>query len=427
VSRAPLYLVPALCLGLVTVVLLGPGRAGSAFGARVRGAPVASADVLALRIGTVERRLGAEDPAPGALRVEARSGDQHARWEGATDGDALAEVTLRAEGGWGREIVVRVSRGDLVLAEGSLVPDAKPPRFQRESRTGAVRGELVVDASVARGQLAAPFASTLRLGVTLHGARVAGASLTVQAEGAEVRPASAVTGDDGLATVELTPQFGDLDLRVDAKAPGGEQGSFEGPLRVVPGAMLVTRSESGLRVSSPAPRRAAYLSFVGAKGRIGGATVMLEPGRGGLSEGTLDAALVPTEVPLAVVVGSDPGETGLGTVTWPLRPDSGQPDVAPLRVLLDGVPAAEAQEEARARTLRRVTAGLLTLAMLLELALLSRVSREANRELAKLEAAMANLSAAGAEGVSAKPLPTTALYAIVALSFLAMSAFLLLR
>lgn len=423
-SRALLYVVPALCLGLVATVLLGPGRAGSAYGARVRGAPLASADIIALRIGTVERRLGAEDPAPGPLQVEARSGEQRARWEGETDGDALAEVTLRAEGGWGREVLVSVSRGDLVLAQGSVTPDAKPPRFLQEKRSGATRGELVVEVSVARGELAAPFPSALRLGATLRGARVAGASLTVRADGAEVRPTSALTGEDGLATVELTPQFGDLELRVDAKAPTGEEGTFEGPLRVVPGAMLVERSGGGLRVRSPAPRRAAYLSFVSTKGRVGGATVRLEPGPGGLSEGTLDAARIPTLSPLAVVVGSDPGETGLGTVTWPLTPDTGQPEAAPLRVLLDGVPAAEAREEARARTLRRLTAGVLALAMLLELVLLSRVSREANRELAKLEAAM---GAAGAEGTHAKPLPTAALYAIVALSFLAMCAFLVLR
>ncbi|WP_437827697.1 hypothetical protein [Sorangium sp. So ce1153] len=464
---------PAVGIGLAALVLLGPGAQRLATGVRVWGAPVAGSEALALRIEGVRRLHGAEDPAAlQDLEVSAASaGAPLERWTGSTGEDGIAEALLRAPGGLREPVVVRIARGGgaLPLLEEQRVPlapplpatetSALPGAAQRSALPGAAHGELRLRVTAARGAMAAPFPERVRVAVeTEDGAPAAGARVEASAVGADLEgqgggPVEVAADARGAAELTLKPLAHAVELSLRATRPGSAppgmrgspgEGTWEGRMPVIPGAIWLdpgglAGERPALRLVSPAPKPRAYVSIGGERGRLLGAVVPLAPDGAGFFAGALalpdGPALGAGSVEWAVVA-SDPYEQGAGTVAWPLSPAAGPAPPRRVALLADGLPAAEAREQARAWAARRAGLAVLGATAVAQMVLLALRSRAARRRLeAHLAAASTDedgtagaplsredrgrlLAAARAEPL----LSVLALAALVGLSFAAVAA-----
>jgi hypothetical protein len=406
-ERFATYGVPVASVLLAAVVMLGPGAARSSRGVRVAGRPVRGSPVLALRLLAVHRLYGVDDVATGGrLRLEAsEAGAPLGAWEGELGPDGVAEAFVRLAQPAERALDVRVTEGRLERAAGRI-PLAAPEAPRRGARAiaGYASGEVGLEVAAARGVMAAPFWEDVE--VRASGA-TGGAALHASAPGAELGPpiapdGSARLGEGGALGLRLRPLAHEVELALEAKDGAGRAGRWEGHLPVVPGAMWLDPAAlpGRLVVVTPAPRDRAYVSLVGADGgRLFGASLPLAREAGARAE-----ALLP-ELPSAadhVLVAGDPLEQGAGTIAWPVAGAfQGAVIPRPVELLLDGVPAAEAREAARARTARRWGMLVLAAAGVLEVLLLAGRSRSAQRRLeAHLAeaAARANEEAGGAPG-----------------------------
>ncbi|WP_437619490.1 hypothetical protein [Sorangium sp. So ce1151] len=470
---AATHVLPAVGIGLAALVLLGPGTQRMATGVRVWGAPVAGSEALALRIEGVRRLYGADDPAAlQDLEVSAASaGAPLERWTGSTGEDGIAEALLRAPGGLQEPVVVRIARdgGAQLLLEEQRVPlvpalpatetSALPGAAHGGALPGAAHGELRLRVTAARGAMAAPFPERVRVAVeTEDGAPAAGARVEASAVGADLEgqgsgPVQVMADARGAAELTLKPLAHAVELSLRATRPGSAppgtrgspgEGTWEGTMPVIPGAIWLdpgglAGERPALRLISPAPKPRAYVSIGGAHGRLLGAVVPLAPDGAGYFAGALTLPDGPALGAGAVewaVIASDPYEQGAGTVAWPLSPTAGP--AAPRRVALlaDGLPAAEAREQARASGARRAGLAVLGATAVAQMLLLALRSRAARRRLeAHLAAASTDedgtagaplsredrgrlLAAARAEPL----LSVLALAALVGLSFAAVAA-----
>lgn len=436
VSRAMIYVLPATCIALTAMVLLGPGSPRIALGVKVWGAPAEGGEQLALRLEGLRRLYGVDDAAQGlGIEVTATSaGAPLAGWSGSTDEDGIAEALLSAPEGLREPVIVRISRGGTMLSEQRvpLLPPAPARLIAGELPTARLqRSGLFVRVEAARGVLAAPFPETLRVTVTAEGAPLPDARIEATAAGAELEgrtdgaPAVLATDAGGAATlqvkplahlVELTVRAARVDSRVDLRvagggpaSPGGDaaDGLWEGRLPVIPGAIWLdpaglAGARPELRLVSPAPSPRAYVSLEGERGRVLGAVVPLARDAAGFFAGTLP--LPAQRGARYVVVASDPYEQGAGTVAWPLAATGAV--AAPLRVALlaDGMPAAEARERARASRARRAGLAVLGATALAEMLLILVWSRGAQRRLEAHFDAAARGGGDGAERPSGAPL-----------------------
>ncbi|WP_437731147.1 hypothetical protein [Sorangium sp. So ce1335] len=427
---AATYVLPALGIGLAAVVLLGPGAQRMTTGVRVWGAPVVGSEALALRIEGVRRLYGADDPAaiPSIEVSAASAGAPLEGWTGSIDTDGIGEALLRAPDGLKDPVVVRIARdGEALLEEqvplASSFPaeeSALPGAGRAGALPGAAQGELRVRVMAPRGAMAAPFPEWVRVVVEAEdGTAVAGASVEASAVGADLAgqgsgPVEVTTSAHGTAELAIRPLSHAVELTVRATPLGGRmgvpgaQGSWEGRLPVIPGAIWLDpgglRGERpALRLVSPAPRPRAYVSIGGARGRLLGAVVPLAPDGAGFFSGTLALPDGPARDAAGwAVVASDPYEQGAGTVAWPLAP-AARPD-PPRRVALlaDGLPAAEARERARVSRARRAGLAVLGAAAAAQMLLLALRSRAARR---RLEAHLAAASGGpGEDGAAGAPL-----------------------
>src|SRR4051812_44863678 len=119
-----IYILPALAVAMAALVMLGPGAARPALGARVVGSPRAGGRVLGLRLEVVRSLFGVEDAASApALHVVAVTRDGPVgEWDGATDGDGIAEVRIGASSPIEGAVAVHVTTQGRLLVEGTFVP-----------------------------------------------------------------------------------------------------------------------------------------------------------------------------------------------------------------------------------------------------------------------------------------------------------------
>ena len=429
-GRVATYVLPAASMALAAAVILGPGAPRMAAGVRIWGLPVEGSEALALRIEAARRQHGVEDAtALEGLEVTATAGGAPlGRWAGSTGPGGIAEalvVVAPAPGGLRAPLRVRVGQaGGAVMLDEELAlgPAVASPSGSAGGAAvpGVAQGALRLQVEVARGVLAAPFRGTLRVQVrTEGGAPVAGARLEARAEGADLVEAGAgalateETDAGGLAEIGITPRghLVEVALTATTRAGGaggaGETGRWEGTLPVVPGAIWVDPAVAPagggarLRLVSPAPRSEAYVSLLnGTRGRVRGAVVPLAADGAGFFVGEL--ALEPgLGGPLWAVVAGDPFEQGAGTVAWPLEAGSSAAPPRPGRVALlaDGLPAAEAREQARAARARRAGLAVVGAAALAEALLVLALARKARRRLA------AHLAEASADEARGAPIP----------------------
>jgi hypothetical protein len=187
------------------------------------------------------------------------------------------------------------------------------------------------------------------------------------------------------------------ELAVVAETTEHLRGRWEGRLAVAPGGLWLAPADAAsgqLEVRSATPRRFAFLSLLGASGRLWGASLRLHADESGYARAQLP--LPPTlDEPRVAVLSSDPTESDGATVAWPLVADS--PPLTPVRlqVLVDGMPATIDADRARATAARRPAYGLILAAGAFEvLFLLYRNRRTRNQ----LRQRMRRLAAASGEG-----------------------------
>jgi hypothetical protein len=179
-------------------------------------------------------------------------------------------------------------------------------------------------------------------------------------------------------------------VHVEARTEDGRSGLIETPVFVVAGgihAFVADRTPSGvtkrveLRVESAVPRSEAFFSVVSDRQRLGGGVIALAPnGRGG-SVGSTSLSVV--QSPSWLVISSEVDQNSVAAIGWPLAagPEPAQTfDVADV-LLLDGLPAAFAREQARRSRVRWLTAAFIGLAFALSVALLVLRVRAADREI----------------------------------------------
>jgi hypothetical protein len=392
-GRLATLVVPALAVLVTALVFLGPGSARPALGARVYGLPAAGGTTLALRITGARRLFGVDDVATlDDVLVQAHDGPTPLSSGHATLGpDGVGEVVLDASAPIAGPITLRVLRGEHVLAEGAVpLRPAAPLATKTGAVHGVASGDLVPSVIATRGQLAAPFAETVR--IEIPGA--AGVTIEASAPGAEITPDRVITDARGAASIGVKPLAHHVELELRARAPDGRTGRWEGLLPVLPGAVWLapSRRPGALELVSPAPRERVYVSIVADQGRLLGAVVPLVQDAEGFFRGQL--GVTPSARAAQLVVSTDPQERGAGTVAWPLEPPEGAASAARLEPLLDGMPDAEARERARAGRARGAAIQVVGASALFEILLLLVRSRRAQK---KLEEGLADAAVQGAD------------------------------
>ena len=383
--------IPAFSVAVATLVFFGPGARRAVLGARVLGQPAEGSRVLALRVETVRSLLQVVDAAavPDLVVHAAAAGRDLPPFRGASGPDGVAEVRFEAGAPIAGPIAVRIEaagggRRPRLLAEGLL--QAGPPaplRVEAAAIHGAAQGDLAIRVDASRGQIAAPFPELLRIAVTSDDAPSGlRAEIELSGAGMEIAPQKLTTDARGRASFQVKALGHHVDLTVAARA-GARAGRWEGTLPVVPGAIWLDPSSAAgaLSLLSPAPRDRAYVSLWTEGGRVAGAIVPLAPDGAGFFRGAVPFATPDGARLSAITVAGDPRERGSGTVAWPLRPSEGAVAPPALPSLLDGVPAAVARDERRARVARWIGLTLIGAAALAEVVLLLLLGRASQRRL----------------------------------------------
>src|SRR5262245_61644947 len=98
IGRVAQYVVPLLAILVAAGVLLGPGRPRPLIGARVWGLSFGEGRVIAVRIETLRRVFGVDEPAPiDDLSVEvSQGGAVVGRFRGSTGPDGIAEARVES-------------------------------------------------------------------------------------------------------------------------------------------------------------------------------------------------------------------------------------------------------------------------------------------------------------------------------------------
>ena len=390
-SRAWFLAVPVVTVLVVTYALLVAGVPRPVVGARVYGGPTEGATACVLRVEVVSRAGESESPFwRGPLVVQARVAGVPALSVSvlnATQG--VAEVVLsfaRPVHGL-LNLELRDASGAL-LASGDTWLDAARWATRARRRGGWIRGRadgaLVVSVAPERGTFVVGSPDTLAIRVEHAGSAVPGAELTVSADGARLNGTQALRTDArGRAVLSLEATELNPTVRVEARANTGESGLIDTALPVVPGGFHGQLSATGVMVQSAAPRAQAYFSVVSDRGRVaGGVLALASNGRGG-SVGS--AALPALPHPAWLVVSSDVDENSAAAIGWPLDvgAEPAQTFDAPLVLLLDGLPAAFAREQARRSRVRWLSAAFIAVAFALSVVLLVVRVRAADRNISQ--------------------------------------------
>jgi hypothetical protein len=389
-SRAWSLALPVLTALVVAYALLVAAVPRPVLGARVYGGPTDGTSQLSLRIEAVQRDGEHESPYwNGPLSVRATTHDAAAQLAVSRVLGGVADFGLS----FGTKIhgPVQLDARDasgLVLASGALSLDLEQWAGRARRRGGWIRGReaggLVISIAPARGAFVVGATDPLLIRVERAGRGVVGARLSVRADGAQLADAEQLRTDEhgraqvGFQASELNPT-----LRIEAHADEGSNGLLDTGVPVVPGGFHAVRTPTGIRVESATPRSEAYFSLVSDIRRVtGGALALASDGRGG-SFATVDLPSVPH--PGWVVVSSEVDQHSAAAIGWPLDVAS-EPaqtfDVADA-LLLDGLPAAFAREQARRSRVRWLTAAFIALAFALSVVILVLRVRAADRQIAQ--------------------------------------------
>jgi hypothetical protein len=374
----------------VAYALLVAGVPRKISAARVYGGPTEGVPALSLRVESVTREGERESPAwPGPLRVRALS-----------KGKVVTQSVSHAEGGVAEvELALgAVNHGPIALdvqsdsgaelASGNIELDVTRWASRARRRGGWIRGRdrgsLVLSVAPARGALVVGFAEPLDIRVERAGHPVPGAALTISADGARLSGVEHLLSDaQGLARVNFEATDFNPTVHVEAHTEDAQNGELESGVPVVPGGFHALRTGSGIRVETAVPRTEAYFALVTESQRVSGGVLALDPdGRGG-SVALASVSGIPERAWL--VVSSEVDLNSVAAIGWPI--DSGvepaQTFDVPDTLLLDGLPAAFAREQARRSKVRWLTAAFIALAFGLSVVLLVLRVRAAEHDIAR--------------------------------------------
>jgi hypothetical protein len=391
VSRAWSLALPVVTVLVVAYSLLVAGAERKISGARVFGGPTNGVSALSLRIETVTRDGETESPAwPGPLSVRATArgaAPVSAQVAHAVSGVADVELELATVNHDPIALEVRDKDGGL-LAGGDLALEVLRWASRARRRGGWIRGRelgsLVLSIAPERGTFVVGSTDPLWIRVEHAGNPVPGVKLGVTSDGARVSGVDGLSTDArGRARVSFEPSDLNPTVHIEAHAEDGQSGQIESGVPVVPGGFHVLRTATGFRVETAVPRREAYFSLVTEGARISGGVLALEPDARGGSVALGSLASLPH--PAWLVVSSEVDQNSVAAIGWPL--DSGaepaQTFDVPDALLLDGLPAAFAREQARRSRVRWLTALFIALAFGLSVALLVLRVRAAEHDIAR--------------------------------------------
>ncbi|HYQ28775.1 MAG TPA: hypothetical protein VER04_16195 [Polyangiaceae bacterium] len=390
-SRAWSLALPVLTVLVVGYALLVAGVPRKLRGARLYGGPSEGAAVLSLRVESVERE-GEREHAfwNGPLHVRAH----------ASGGPEVEVAVVQAVGGVA-DFEVRFARpvhgpidlelrdaASAVLASGHFELDPTRWAAHARRRGGWIRGRadraLVLSVAPERGAFVVGSAEALIVRVERAGLPLSGASLTVSAEGARLSGAQELHTDErGRAQLFVEASELNPTVRVEARTEGGESGLIDTGIPVVGGGFRVLAVPGALRIESAVPRTEAFFTLVSERLRLAGGVIVLSPnGRGG-SVGTLPLTTWPA--PAWLVVSSEVDQNSAAAIGWPLDlgPEPAHTFDVPEALLLDGLPAAFAREQARRSSVRWLTAAFIALAFVLSVVQLVWRVRAADRHIAE--------------------------------------------
>jgi len=390
-SRAWSLALPVLTVLVVSYALLVAGVPRKLHGARVYGGPSQGASTLSLRIESVERE-GERESAfwHGPLTVQARASggpEVTVSVAKAVRGVADFELPFARPVHGAIEFELR-DAASASLASGRFELDVTRWAARARRRGGWIRGRadraLVLSVAAERGAFVVGSPAALAIRVERAGLPVAGASLTVAAEGARLSDTEPLRSNErGRARVffeatELNPS-----VRIEARTEGGESGLIDTGIAVVAGGLQAQPVSDGLRIESAVPLTEAFYSLVSHRQRLAGGVIALGPnGRGG-SVGSVQ--LPAWQPPAWLVLSSEVDQRSAAAIGWPLDsgPEPAQTfDVADV-LLLDGLPAAFAREQARRSRVRWLTAAFIGLAFALSVVQLVLRVRAADRHISE--------------------------------------------
>jgi len=391
VRRAWFLALPVLTVLVVAYSLLVAGAARAITAARVYGGPTEGVSRLALRVECVTRDGERETAAwPGAVTVRARTRTGAvvtATASRAIDGVAEVELSL-PEANRGALSLELESGQDPHLASGSVALTREQWKARAHRRGGWIRGRALGDLTLSiapeRGVFVVGSKDPLWVRVERDGKPVAGAHLTVRGDGATSDSAASRTTDaSGRARFDYSPTDLNPLVHIEANTDDGAHGLIESGVTVVPGGFHAQRTASGFRVEISVPRAQAFYSLVTEDERVTGGVLALEPDGHGGAFGVAALANVPH--PAWLVVSSEVDLNSMAAIGWPLD-SGGEPahtfDVAD-SLLLNGLPAAFAREQARRTHVRWLTTSFVALALALSVLLLVQRVRSAERDIAR--------------------------------------------
>jgi len=391
VSRAWSLALPVVTVLVVSYSLLVAGVAKKIEGARVYGGPTEGVSQLSLRVETVTRDGEREVPsAQGALSVRAtRRGGAPVTARAARGGSGVTELTLELGASNHGPIALDV-RDDAgrVLAQGEVALDVTRWAARARQRGGWIRGRalgaLVLSIAAERGAFVVGSADPLLIRVERGGSPAPGVRLSLTAEGARLTDQDAlVTDARGRARVQFNASDLNPSVRVEAYGEGDERGLIESGVPVVPGGFHAEKTSTGIRVEAAVPREQAYFSLVTDRARISGGVLRLTPDDRGGSFGS--AAIASFPEPAWLVVSSEVDQNSVAAIGWPLAAGAEPAHTfdVPDALLLDGLPAAFAREQARRSRVRWLTAAFIALAFALSVVLLVLRVRAAEHDIAR--------------------------------------------
>jgi hypothetical protein len=275
-----------------------------------------------------------------------------------------------------------------VLANGDVELDGSRWAARARRRGGWIRGRsdgaLVVSVAPERGTFVVGSPDCVLLRVERAGNPAPGVALHVSAEGGQVSAARDLHTDArgrarvGFEATELNPT-----LRVEAWGDAAERGLIDTGVPLVPGGLFARATSTELRVESAVPRSEAFFSVVSDAGRVTGGRLTLSPNGHGGSLATTALPALPH--PSWVVVSSDVDQNTVAAIGWPLDagPEPAQTFDVPDALLIDGLPAAFAREQARRSRVRWLSAAFIALAFALSVLLLVLRVRAADRDISQ--------------------------------------------
>jgi hypothetical protein len=435
-GRWPLLALPVLTVAVVALALLTAAAPRPFRAARIWGGPTDGAR-LSLRVEVVDVIESSgevvERPLPdGKAVLLIRAGRFEAARPLTLDAEGAAEVALDVPE-TKEPLVASVVQGENPIALGRIGLEGARWAKAAKRRGGFIDGHgsggHEVRVAPERGAFAVPFEEGLVVEVSRAGNAVAGASLVVEATGGRVVPREARTDAHGRARFSLTPEEHALGLNV-VVSEGDVRTEASFGLPIVPGALRARLLGGALVVESPVPRDVAYYALVTEGVRLAGGRITFE------ANGATDiSARVPLPVlplpPSHAVVSSERDLRSAAAVGWPLGvPPDGTPATtfdAVDALLLDGRTLGAARENSRRGRVRWATVAFCAVAVLLELALLFRHTRERDRQ---LDEHLAREGIAAEQADKLAPARSSALLfavAAVALGFLLLAIAAVLR